>query len=216
MVADPTTAQPYRLAYVSAPIPHDVRLSGTPTVKVKARLDKPTANLTALLVDYGDDTRVDYLGPGSGIRTLTTEDCWGESTADDDACYRQTQTRTATSPVNVVARGWIDAQNRLSLSHPAPLMPGKTYQISWQTLPQDYIFKAGHRLALVLAGTDFDQNTETPTGAQVTVELAGTGITVPVVPASGAAADAVPQPPAASTWRGPATVHLPRQQRDFK
>jgi X-Pro dipeptidyl-peptidase len=216
MVADPTTAQPYRLAYVSGPIPHDARLSGTPTVTVKAKLDKPTANLTALLVDYGTDTRVDYLGPGSGIRTLTTEDCWGESTSFDDSCYRQTQTRTATSPVNVVARGWMDAQNRNSLSHPSPLTPGRNYTIRWNTLPQDYVFKSGHRVALVLAGTDFDQNTETPTGAQVTVDLAGTSITVPVVLTGGATADVVPQQQAKSTWRGPATVNLPRQQRDFK
>jgi X-Pro dipeptidyl-peptidase len=215
MVADPTTAQPYRLAYVSAPIPADLRLSGTPTVSVRAKLDKPDANLTGLLVDYGTDTRVDHLGPGSGIRTLTTEDCWGDSTATDDACYRQTQTTTVSSPLNVVARGWIDAQNRASLSHPTPLVPGQNYRIRWTTLPQDYVFKAGHRLALVLAGTDLDLNTETPSGAQVTVDLAGTSITVPVV-ASGSAASAVPERQAKGAWRGPVTVDLPRQPRDFK
>jgi X-Pro dipeptidyl-peptidase len=215
MVADPTTAQPYRLAYVSAPIPRNVRLSGTPAVSVKARLDKPSANLTALLVDYGTDTRVDYLGQGSGISTLTSEDCWGESTASDDACYRQTRTQTVESPVNVVGRGWMDAQNRLSLSHPSPLTPGQSYQIRWNTLPQDYVFKAGHRLALVLAGTDFDLNTETPTGAQVTVDLAGTSITVPVV-SSGAASSLVPEVQTKDAWRGPADVDLPRQPRDFK
>jgi X-Pro dipeptidyl-peptidase len=218
MAADPTTAQPYRLAYVSAPITAAMRLSGTPAVNLRAKLDKPDANLTALLVDYGDDTRVDYLGPGSGIRTLATEDCWGESTASDDACYKQTQTTTVSTPVNVVARGWMDAQNRVSLSRPAPLTPGQNYQIRWQTLPQDYVFKAGHRLGLILAGTDLDNNTETPSGAQVTVDLAGTGITVPVV-LSGPAAAAVPAVPEQRTegaWRGPAHVDLPRQPRDFK
>ncbi|HEX6467985.1 MAG TPA: Xaa-Pro dipeptidyl-peptidase [Streptosporangiaceae bacterium] len=217
MVADPTAARPDRLAYVSGPIPADVRLSGTPTANLRISLDRPDANLTALLVDYGDDTRVDYLGPGSGIRTLTTEDCWGESTAADDGCYRQTQTRTVSAPVNVVARGWIDAQNRLSLSHPSPLTPGRTYRIRWQTLPQDYVFKAGHRLGLVFAGTDLDLTTETPSGATVTVELAGSGITVPVVPGAGTpAAAAVPERQPASAWRGPVHVDLPRQPRDFK
>jgi X-Pro dipeptidyl-peptidase len=215
MVADPTTTQPYRLAYVSAPIPADVRLSGTPSASLRVKLDKPDANLTALLVDYGDDTRVDYLGPGSGIRTLTTEDCWGDSTATDDACYRQTQTRTVDSPVNVVARGWMDAQNRLSLSSPAPLSPGQNYRVRWQTLPQDYVFKSGHRLGLIFAGTDFDLNTETPSGAQVTVDLANSGFTVPLV-LSTPAARAVPEQRAKGAWRGPARVDLPRQPRDFK
>jgi X-Pro dipeptidyl-peptidase len=212
MVADPTTAQPYRLAYVSAPIPRDVRLSGTPSVSLRLKLDKPTANLTALLVDYGTDTRVDYLGPGSGISTLTSEDCWGESTASDDSCYRQTQTRTVESPVNVVARGWMDAQNRLSLSRPAPLTPGKTYQIRWPTLPQDYVFKSGHRVALVLAGSDFDYTTDTPSGAQVTVDLAGSGITVPITTTG----DAIREQQTNDTWRGPNTVNLPIQPQRFQ
>jgi X-Pro dipeptidyl-peptidase len=215
MVADPTTAQPHRLAYVSAPIPADMRLSGTPTATMRISLDKPDANLTALLVDYGDDTRVDYLGPGSGIRTLGTEDCWGASTPTDDACYRQTQTRTADAPLNVVARGWMDAQNRVSLSSPTPLSPGQSYQISWQTLPQDYVFKAGHRLGLIFAGTDRDLNTDTPSGARVTVDLARSGITVPLV-VSGPAASAVPERQTTRTWRGPVDVDLPRQPRDFK
>ncbi|MQY07944.1 Xaa-Pro dipeptidyl-peptidase [Actinomadura macrotermitis] len=211
LVADPTTAKPYRLAYVSAPLPRTGRLSGSPTAKLRVSLDKPTANLTAMLVDYGEDTRVDYLGPGSGIQTLTTEDCHGESTPADDACYRQTRTRTVTSAVNVVARGWLDAQNRTSLSRPAPLTPGKYYSVRWQTLAQEYVFKKGHRLALVLAGTDYDYNDDTATGAKVTVDLAGSSITVPVVLGEDASALVAPQP--RGVWKGPQHVKLPRQEK---
>ncbi|WP_301174540.1 Xaa-Pro dipeptidyl-peptidase, partial [Actinomadura geliboluensis] len=206
MVADPTAAQPYRAAFVSAPLPRTGRLSGTPEARLRIKLDKPTANLTALLVDYGEDTRVNYLGAGSGIRTLGTEDCHGESTPADDACYRQTEVTTVTSPVNVVARGWLDAQNAHSLSRPKPLEPGRYHTVRWETLSQEYLLKKGHRLALVLAGTDADYNTETPTGAQVTVDLRGSSISIPVVAAEDdpAALVAPPQPPA--TWRGPAEV----------
>jgi X-Pro dipeptidyl-peptidase len=214
LVSDPTTAQPYRLAYTTAPLKQDVRLSGTPTVSLRIKSDHPAANLGALLVDYGTDTRVNYLGSGSGVRTLTTEDCNGESTATDDACYRQVVTDTATSDVNVVTRGFLDAQNRTSLSHSSPLAPGKSYSVRWQTLPQDYRFKAGHRLALVLFGTDGDVQYDEPgTGAGVTVDLSGSKVTLPVV-VSGAA-------PSAKTfsteqaWHGPAHVVLPRQPRFF-
>jgi X-Pro dipeptidyl-peptidase len=214
LVSDPTTAQPYRLAYTTPPLKQDVRLSGTPTVSLKIKSDRPAANLGALLVDYGTDTRVNYLGSGSGVRTLTTEDCHGESTATDDACYRQVVTDTVTSDVNVVTRGFLDAQNRTSLSHSSPLAPGKAYSVKWQTLPQDYQFKAGHRLAVVLFGTDGDVQYDEPgTGAGVTVDLAGSKVTLPVV-VSGAA-------PSAKTfsteqaWRGPTNVVLPRQPRLF-
>ncbi|MEV4672429.1 Xaa-Pro dipeptidyl-peptidase [Actinomadura sp. NPDC049382] len=215
MVADPTAAQPYRAAFVSAPLPRTGRLSGTPEARLRIKLDKPTANLTALLVDYGEDTRVNYLGAGSGIRTLGTEDCHGESTPADDACYRQTEVTTVTSPVNVVARGWLDAQNAHSLSRPKPLEPGRYHTVRWETLSQEYLLKKGHRLALVLAGTDADYNTETPTGAQVTVDLRGSSISIPVVAAEDdpAALVAPPQPPA--TWRGPAEVTLPVQEREL-
>ncbi|REE95256.1 Xaa-Pro dipeptidyl-peptidase [Thermomonospora umbrina] len=214
LVADPTAPRPHRLAYVSAPLPRPARLSGTPTARLRVRLDRPTANLTALLVDYGEDTRVDYLGPGSGIRTLTAESCHGESTPDDDACYRRTETTTTTSPVNVVARGWIDAQNRTSLSDPTPLTPGRYHDVRWNTLPHDYLFKPGHRIALVLAGTDADYNTETPTGAEVTIDLAGTSISVPVVLGATPPTDLLPPSPR-STWRGPTHVDLPRQPKHF-
>lgn len=214
MVSDPGTAKPFRAAFVSAPLPVTGRLSGTPGARLRIKLDKPTSNLTALLVDYGEDTRVDYLGRGSGIRTLDTESCHGESTPTDDACYKQTEVTTVTSPVNVVARGWLDAQNDRSLSHPRPLKPGRYYNVRWETLSQEYVLKKGHRLALILAGTDSDYNTETPTGARVTVDLRGSSVRIPVVVGVDDATSMVaPQP--RTTWRGPSEVTLPVQEREF-
>jgi len=215
LVSDPTTAQPYRLAYATPPLKQDVRLSGTPTVSLKFKSDHPAADLGALLVDYGSDTRVNYLGAGSGVKTLTTEDCNGESTATDDACYKQVVTDTVTSDVNVVTRGFLDAQNRTSLSHPSALQPGRSYTVRWPTLPQDYRFKAGHRLGLILFGVDGDvQFDEDATGAAVSVDLAGSSVSLPVVVGGTPSATAKPFATEQS-WRGPAHVVLPRQPRLF-
>ncbi|MGW2222531.1 CocE/NonD family hydrolase C-terminal non-catalytic domain-containing protein, partial [Nonomuraea sp. NPDC001684] len=93
---------------------------------------------------------------------------------------------------HVVTRGILDAQNHKSLSRQEPLTPGKSYQITWKTLPLDYEFKAGHRLGLVLTGANDDFNldvtgngggddAEPGTGAKVTVDLAGTSISLPLV-----------------------------------
>ncbi|MCA1223665.1 Xaa-Pro dipeptidyl-peptidase [Streptomyces sp. 8L] len=213
VVSAPTTAEPYRLAYSTAPLAEDVRISGTPKVGLRVKLDKPTANLGALLVDYGTDTRVNYLGGGEGVKTLTTEDCHGESTAVDDACYKQVATDTVTSDINVVARGYVDAQNRNSLSSPSALKPGAYYTVNWNTLPQDYRFKAGHRLALVLIGTDGDVQGDRATGASVTVDLAASGITLPVVGGAGALASPSTAPGA---WRAPSHVVLPKPHRSLK
>ena len=73
-----------------------------------------------------------------------------------------------TRPLEIVARGWIDVQNRDSLSTSSPLPVGTYGKVKWQTLPHDYIFKKGHRLALVVAGTDATYSREAATGANVT------------------------------------------------
>lgn len=190
MAGDPATTNPNRLAFLTPPLTNAMRLSGTPSVSLRLTLDKPTANLGVLLVDYGQDTRIDYnaVGPtfDEGIKFLDGEDCVGQSTADDDGCYRKAADNTATSDFNVVTRGILDAQNHKSLSRSAPLTPGKPYQITWSMLPQDYEFKAGHRLGLVLTGTNDDFNfgetdAEPGTGAKVIVDLAGTSVSLPLV-----------------------------------
>ncbi|MET7763197.1 Xaa-Pro dipeptidyl-peptidase [Streptomyces sp. NPDC005393] len=187
LTADPSTSLPGRLAFVTPPLRAGVRLSGTPTADLRVMLDKPTANLTALLVDFGEEERIDWardeprLGIHDGLRGLAEESCHGESTAQDDACYRKTAEVTARQPSEVIARGWMDAQNRHSATAPEPLTPGRYHRITWRTLPNDYLIEPGHRLGLVLGGTDADfLYFEDPTGAKVTVDLAGSRVTVPV------------------------------------
>jgi X-Pro dipeptidyl-peptidase len=89
--------------------------------------------------------------------------------------------------------------------------------VHWQTLPQDYQFKTGHRLGLILLGVDGDvQYDEDATGAAVKVDLAGSKVTLPVV-ISGTPSTSTAAPFAAKqTWRGPTHVTLPRQPRVFK
>lgn len=182
MAADPGTTRPYRLAYLTPALDSPVRISGTPSVSLRVTLDKPTANLGVLLVDYGTDTHLNSRDPAQGLKVVDGEDCVGESTADDDGCYWRADDNTVTSDFNIVTQGMMDAQNHRSLSNPAPLTPGKAYQITWSLLPQDYEFKAGHRLGLVLTGTDANLGTaETGTGTTVTVDLAGTSISLPMV-----------------------------------
>ncbi|MEV4364193.1 CocE/NonD family hydrolase [Nonomuraea sp. NPDC049625] len=196
MAADPATANPHRLAYLTPPLKNAIRMSGTPTASLRLKMDKPTANLGVLLVDYGQDTRINYrersATSAEGLKFIGGEDCVGESTADDDGCYLRGGDNTATSGFNVVTRGILDAQNHKSLSRSTPLTPGKSYQITWKTLPQDYEFKAGHRLGLIMTGANDDFNldesgtgtgtdVEPGTGAKVTVDLAGTSISLPVV-----------------------------------
>ncbi|MER0247235.1 CocE/NonD family hydrolase [Streptomyces sp. HSW2009] len=216
LVTDPTTSRPSRLAYVSQPLTGPARISGTPAVDLRLSLDGPTANLTALLVDYGTDERIDVVRNEpqnrlhDGVRLLDRESCHGASIETDDACYRATANVTASHPVHVIARGSLDAQNHASESDPQPLTPGRAYQIGWDTLPNDYVVKPGHRIGLVLAGTPAEYlYFETATGTRVTVDLAASKIRIPVVGTALTSADFAQPKPGETPWRGPSTAPQP-------
>ncbi|GAA2904653.1 Xaa-Pro dipeptidyl-peptidase [Streptosporangium fragile] len=211
MVADVGTTKPGRVAFTTGELPLDLRLSGTPVVDLRIALDRPTSNLTALLVDFGEDTRVDWRR-GQGVTTVAEESCHGESTAVDDACYRKVVTNLATRPLEIVARGWIDVQNRESLSAPSPLPPGTYGKVKWETLPQEYVFKKGHRLALVIAGTDSTYSGEAATGANVTVDLARSKVLLPLVVGALGSGDV---PKDKVRWRGPRQLDLPVPENRF-
>jgi X-Pro dipeptidyl-peptidase len=175
------TVTPNRRVFLTPPLLQDVRISGTPLVSLHAGADQTDTNLGALLVDWGTDTRVQW-SVGEGIRTLTTEDCWGETSPADEPCYRQTETRTVTAEIERVTKGILDARNRNSLTTPEDLVPGVEYQFDFPLLPEDYVFKAGHRIAFVVVGSypgygsAADQNR-----ANITVNITKSVLELPVV-----------------------------------
>ncbi len=54
LVADPDSDHPNRLVYQTDVLAEDTHMSGTPEVSIRASIDEPVANLTALLVEYNE------------------------------------------------------------------------------------------------------------------------------------------------------------------
>jgi X-Pro dipeptidyl-peptidase len=150
-VTDPETAKPGRVAFVTGPLAQDLKFSGTPVVSLEAAADQTDTNLGVALVDYGTDQRV--LTQGDGIRNLAEEDCWGQSSAADDACYLKTEKRVGETPYEVITKGILDARNRNALTAEEDLVPGERYEFRFPLLPEDYVVKAGHRLGVVVVGS---------------------------------------------------------------
>ncbi|MET7457281.1 Xaa-Pro dipeptidyl-peptidase [Streptomyces sp. NPDC005574] len=180
------TPTPEKAAFTTGPLTRDLRLSGSSRVTVTATPTTSTAHLSAVLVDLGPDTIRDYGAGGEGITTLADRTCWGASTAGDSACFRQTRAQTADVGQTVVSRGWADLGNYASEHRGVPLTPGRAYTITLDLAATDHVVPAGHRLALIVAGTDkdlIDPPSSTPT---LTLDLSRTSARVPLV--GGAAA----------------------------
>jgi X-Pro dipeptidyl-peptidase len=86
----------------------------------------------------------------------------------------------------LVTRGWADLQNHASLTESEPLVPGEFYTMSFDLEPDDQVIPAGQRLALMIFSSDRDFTLWPRPGAELTVDLDGTSVQLPVV--GGAAA----------------------------
>ncbi|MFF4178939.1 Xaa-Pro dipeptidyl-peptidase [Streptomyces sp. NPDC001750] len=176
--ADRPTAA--KAAFRTPPLSRDLRLSGSPTVTVTATPTTSSAHLSAVLVDLGPDTIRDYGASGEGITTLPGRTCWGASTAGDSACFKETRAETATVDRTVFSRGWADLGTHTSAGHGRPLTPGRAHTITLRLAATDHVVPAGHRLALIVAGTDrglIEPPDSTPT---LTLDLARTYATLPL------------------------------------
>ncbi|GAB3444440.1 Xaa-Pro dipeptidyl-peptidase [Actinophytocola sediminis] len=178
-IASPSTTSARRVVYSTGTLTTDLRVAGTSRITVAATPSTTTAHLSAYLVDYGPATA--RSSTGEGIRTLTTESCWGESRTGDDACYRDTEATTTTVDAQIIARGWADLANYASLSTPRPLTPGTKYPMTFRLSTTDWVVPAGHRLALVIAGNDSGMTTTPTQLPRVTIDLAGTSAQLPLL-----------------------------------
>ncbi|MBG0851001.1 Xaa-Pro dipeptidyl-peptidase [Streptomyces spinoverrucosus] len=181
---------PDKAGFTTAPLTRDLRLSGSSKVTVTATPTTSTAHLSAVLVDLGPASIRDYADAAEGITTLPDRTCWGASTTGDSACFKETRAKNADVDYTVVSRGWADLGNHASDLTGRPLTPGKRYTITLDLAATDHVVPAGHRLALIVAGTDkglIEPPAGTPT---LTLDLSRTSARVPLVGGASAFAKA--------------------------
>ncbi|AXF58027.1 Xaa-Pro dipeptidyl-peptidase [Salicibibacter kimchii] len=181
LAAEPFEERDDRLMFLSPELEEEVRFSGTPEVDMQATVDGKATNLTAYIVDYGKDERVDHQSGSGGMNMLEETDCWGESTDRDSACYHKHEILTHEQDYEVVSRGWMDAQNHETVWESSPLTPGESYDFRWDTMTHDYVFKPGHRIGVVIAGSDANYTVPHEEDVNIDVDLAESHIELPIV-----------------------------------
>lgn len=82
---------------------------------------------------------------------------------------------------NIITRGWADPQNYKSISESEPLKPGKFYEVTFDLNPDDQIIRAGQQIGLMIFSSDKEFTLHPKPGTELTVDLDGTTLTLPVV-----------------------------------
>ena len=82
---------------------------------------------------------------------------------------------------NLINRGWADLQNYRSMTESEPLVPGRFYEMTFELQPDDQIIPAGQQIGLMIFCSDRDFTLWPEPGTELTVNLDGTSITIPVV-----------------------------------
>ncbi|MBP2328086.1 X-Pro dipeptidyl-peptidase [Kibdelosporangium banguiense] len=172
-------AAPNRLVYVTEPVAQDVRMSGTPRVNVTVRSSTASAPLTALLVDYGPGT--EFSVADFSPMELMTQKCDLVDVDQQTGCATPQAERAVAITAKVITRGAIDLKNHSSATAGTPLVPGQSYQASWELHGKDYVVPAGHQVGLVLMANDRNYISIDQAAKALTVQLDGSSLDIPMV-----------------------------------
>jgi X-Pro dipeptidyl-peptidase len=152
----------------------------------------------AAIVDFGPaKDRVSRSSEGVINAVPPVETCWGESASvedgdawTDDGCYFETVKNINNSTTWRVARGGVDGLNLYDYSNPTPLVPGETYEFSFDLYPTDYIFEEGHQIGVVIvssypqllcSGTGTGCTAPNTNRPSVTLNVNNSRVTLPIV-----------------------------------
>lgn len=154
-------ASPNRLLYATPVFTDTVHLSGTPRVTLRVASSVKAANLSVWLVMLPyDSTRA---GAQSTVGSLT--------------------------------KGWADIQNAKALKKGGvyaskhkgkPLKSGKFYDLTFDLEPDDEFIPPGKQLALMIMSSDREFTLWPKAGAQLTIDLEQSSLSVPIVGGVGA------------------------------
>jgi X-Pro dipeptidyl-peptidase len=178
-MADYSVATPNRLAYVTAPLARETRMSGTPKVNVTVQSSTASAPLTALLVDYGPGTAITPLD--FSPEELMNQKCDLIDVELHINCAEPQSERALAVTAQVITRGSLDLKNHSSATSGTPLVPGQSYKATWELHGKDYVIPAGHRIGLVLMSNDRSYITVDQAAGALTVALDGSSLDIPVV-----------------------------------
>lgn len=139
-----------------------IRLAGRVGIAFDAAIDKPTAIMSAMLVDVGEDFRL------TSVPTPNTDEPFEFKLDEIPSQYK------------VITRGWMNAQNRESICSKIKIKPGEMNSYSFEMIPTDHTLKRGHKLALIIYGIDAEATQRPDTITEISIDVATINCSVPL------------------------------------
>ena len=127
------------------------------------------------------DTRI------SGVPSVTIKVAYSKSAANLSAAL---VSLPATGNGTILTRGWKDPANSIDDYTTTPLVPGQFVTVKFDMQAKDAIVPAGRRLGLMVFSSDRQYTIRPAAGTELTLDLAGSSFTIPIVGGSKAFATA--------------------------
>ena len=160
-------------------------VSGPAGAATELVVDDASVDANVLVAAPASPNRLVYQTPAlaspvhvSGTASVTVKMAFDQPAANVSAMLVDYK---ATGAPFIVTRGWMDPQNRESLSKTTPVVPGTAYTLTFELQPHDYIFPAGSKLGLVLLSSDRLFTLRPPPGTRLTVHTRDSVLQLPVV-----------------------------------
>lgn len=144
--------KPYRLLFQTDPLTDNLIINGEMRVSFGASSDQATGILSAFLIDLGEDKRLTH-----EQKELEDLVFWGSNAGispKKDFIFEKNP-----SKYKIISRGSINIQNRTHNYSKEKIIIDKEYQYHVTLVPTSYTVKKGHKLQLVLLGSDVETTT---------------------------------------------------------
>lgn len=169
---------------------------GDPDGVTESFVDDPTVSASQLVEASGSDHRLRYETPrltepvrvsGKVVASLSLS-------FDDPTVVSVALVAYRRRSVEIIARGWADPLNRprygdydspvaykQSLRESAPVASGERVRVEFPLQATDQVFEPGRRIGLVVYASDSEFTLHPPGRSRVTLSLAESGVSLPVV-----------------------------------
>ena len=145
----PAGARPDQLVYKTSPFARQTRLTGTIRLFLRLTIDRPAAILSAMAVDYGSACRLT-----EKTETVCPDGIpWGGGLYEDRTDYIREK---SPSPCRIITRGHMNLQNREGICGAVQILPNHFYDYVLDLHPTDYTLDEGHRLGILIYGSDME------------------------------------------------------------